>query len=157
MINTIINKELNICYPEDFNVLNEEELMEVYMNKDTNRWAARNTDRHVMIAVLWESSGLLQKAFADLKAVARKNEQLMSKGLRAYEYKCNGFISEEVCGQTAHGYCYEYVNKGISQHARTLLFRTRANIYGITCYTRGPMNEETAALFSEVLASIHKA
>ena len=157
MKEAIVNSEIKLNYPDHYEVLNEEQLRELYNNDDSNRWAVRNTEEHVTISVLWQGYNKLLAALADLKSTAKRNEQLMSAGLRGYSYKCNGFISEEVCGQTAQGYCYEYEIEGISQHARTLLFKAGRNIYGITCYTRGPMSESAAELFSQVLASVEKA
>lgn len=153
----IINNEIKLSYPEHYDVLSGDEMRELYKNDDTNRWVVRNKDEHVTIAVLWQSYNRIVAALADLKSTAVRNEQLMSNGLRAYNYKCDEFISEEVCGQKAQGYCYEYEIDGIIQHAKTLLFKAGKNIYGITCYTRGPMSEYAANLFGEVLASIEKA
>lgn len=157
MKEAIINNEIRLYYPENYVILNEEELRELYKNDDPNRWVVRNKDEHIAIAVLWQGYNRALTALADLKATAKRNEQLMKNGLHSYSYKCNGFISEEVCNQTAQGYCYEYEIDGISQHARTLLFKVGRNIYGITCYTRGPMSEYAADLFNQVLASVEKA
>ena len=157
MKEAIINNEIRLYYPENYVILNEEELRELYKNDDPNRWVVRNKDEHIAIAVLWQGYNRALTALADLKATAKRNEQLMKNGLHGYSYKSNGFISQEVCNQTAQGYCYEYEVEGISQHARTLLFKVGRNIYGITCYTCGPMSEYAADLFNQILASVEKA
>ena len=116
MSEAIINNEIKLKYPDHYEVLNEEKLRELYKNDDSNRWAVRNTEEHVTISVLWQGYNKVLAALADLKTTAKRNEQLMSNGLRSYGYKCNGYISDYVCGQTAQGYCYEYEIEGISQH-----------------------------------------
>ena len=154
MKEAIINNELRLSYPDDFELMDDSKLREAYQNDDTDRWAVRNTDKHIMIAVLWQKSSILLAALADLEGVARKNEQLMKRGLERYGYKCNGFFSDKVCGQDAQGYSYEYVNHEKEQHAKTLLFRAGGNIYGVTCYTRDESDDEAAERFSSLLESI---
>ena len=141
--------------PDGFNVMNAEELRQVYQSEDPNRWGMRDKERHIIMTVMWKAyHGLAGLLLPDLKTVCKKNEQLSSKGYAGHGYRCDGFSSQSVDGQPAEGYRFSYQVGNAEHSAKTILVRHGKTIYSITFAGRAENQSADKELFAGITAGI---
>ena len=149
-----INGELSVPCPAGFEVMGAEELDRVYTGGSANRWGMWNRERHVMITVLWQRYNPLLARLADMKAMARRNEQLNRKGYQDHGYSLEGFFSRTVCGMAGEGYRFTYRVGDADQRMETLLVKRGSVVYSLNCVGRAGDSAGNRALFEEVLDGI---
>ena len=118
-----INGELMLPCPDDFTSMTKEDLDRAYTSDGPGRAGIRDAERHVMITVLWQRYNPILARLADMKTMARRNEQLTSKGYAGHDYRLDSFFSREVCGKTAEGYRFTYRVGDTAQEVETVLIK----------------------------------
>ncbi len=149
-----IGHSLSIAIPDGFHVMDSQELQQVFLSYDPNRWGIWNKETHVRVTVLWKDYPLLLSKLADLKTVCRKNEQMTAKGYAGHNYLCGRFFSVTVAGQSAEGYSFTYSIDDIRQSAETVLIKKGKTIYSITCVGRVENKTADHEAFTEMLKTV---
>lgn len=153
--NTVkINDAFTMAVPEGFQRMSPEELKKLYRGENPDQWGIWDKDRHVMITVLWKHYPALLSALADLKAVARRNQQLTEKGYAGHGYRPEGFFSMKTGDVQLEGYHFSYRVGSISQCAETVLMKHRRTIYSITCAGREENADADSSTFRKALESL---
>ena len=146
-----VNRELALPRPEGFEVMGAEELKRVYIRDDPNRWGMWDRERHVMITVLWQRYNPLLAWLAEMKTMARRNEQLTRKGYLDHDYRLEGFTSRKVQGLAGEGYRFTYRLGDVEQGIETLLIKRGSTVYSLNCVGRAENSAENHAIFEAVL------
>lgn len=149
-----INETLTIAVPEGFQSMSREELKKLYQDGNPDRRGIWDKDRHVIITVSWKQYPALLSALADLKAVARRNQQLTEKGYSGHDYKFGGFFTVSTDSAKMEGYRFSYRLGSIRQSGETVLMKHRRTIYSITCVGREENADRDSKAFREILDSI---
>lgn len=149
-----INGAFTLEIPEGFEVMSSEDLRKLYQNENADRWGMWDRERHILITVAWQRVNALLSFLADIKSVAKRNEQLIAKGYANNDYKMEGFFSSSAGNIHMEGYRFSYTLQGIPQKSETLLMKLEKNIYSITCVRRAENAEECADVFPAVIASL---
>ena len=89
-----INNVISLEIPDSFQLMSSEELRDMSKNGgDPYRWGVRDRENHVLITVMWKQYSAILAWLADLKAIAKKNEQMTRKAYGKHEYRLLGFDS----------------------------------------------------------------
>ena len=149
-----INGVFTLEIPENLQPVSAEELQEFSRGGDPFQWAVRDTERHVMITALWKQYSGLISWLADMKAMAKKNQQMVSKVYEGNDYRLTGYISMEAGDLPAEGYRFTYTAEGIAHSAAVMLIKEGRTVYSITCAGREENAAADCAMFREVLESL---
>ena len=151
---TINNQAFSIRVPDGFEPMTAEELEKLYRDENPDRWGVWNRERHVMLTVLWKRYPVLVGALADVKAIARRNQQLTEKGYAGHDFRPGGFFSMQADGLPLEGYRFSYRIGDVVQNAETVLMKKQKTIYNITCTGREENADENAETFREIIGSL---
>ncbi len=149
-----INEELYLDYPTGFHVMSTEELHDVYLDENPNRWGIWDKDRHMIVAVFWNRANALLAAVASAKDTAKSIEKTMRKEMKPLDYRSNGFFEREVCDLNAYGFRYGYVKEGTHQDAQAVVVKHGNVFYTVYYYGRKDM-EGSEELFDRILDTMH--
>ena len=116
MKQALINGELKVNYPDNFEVWDDEKMRQIYGDND-NHWAAQDENTGIVIDISW----LIPKGFSAKQiakssmAFAKTDEINMKKQLKGQYYKCKGFklSTDDYIEYTSYELEYEY--NGIMQ------------------------------------------
>lgn len=157
MNEALINGGLSISYPDGFHVMDDAEQARIFLEEAPNRWGIWDTGRHIIIALMWNtSSGFLAK-LSSPKSQAERVEARARKAYKAAGYRCLGFSETQVAGRDAHAVRFEYQVQGVQQVAEVAVFNDKATYYFVYGYLRKENAEVGDAVLDEVLASIRLA
>ena len=130
----IINYELAVEFPEDFHILDGDELVEAYTDDYPSRWAAKSPSGEVMIAVFWHQSNVMLTALADSRYMISGMESRIKKTLKDHGYKRDAFFHGNMAGHKARGFRYEYTLNGALQDGEVVMFKHGSRIYTLYYY-----------------------
>lgn len=154
MNDVVVHGSLNLSYPDGFGVMDEEELRLLYQDDNTDRWGIWDKERHLIFVVYWHDSSALLGKMVGTKSLAKRAERLLSKGLKANAYHCDGFYSTQVAGTEAEGFVYTYQVQDVNQVARVTVLRHGACCYTLYWYAREEGDPTDAQVLDDLLASI---
>lgn len=77
-----INNEVNLTYPESYQIMGEEELQR-YFGKAENRWGVYDAERHVILSVSWSKAGF-KTLFSDAETMLIGVEAKFKRSLINY-------------------------------------------------------------------------
>jgi len=146
-----INGALSMPCPEGFSPMSAEDLDRVYTCKDPKRTGMWDRQRHVMVTALWQRYNPLLARLADMKALAKRNEQLTRKGYQGHDYRLEGFFSRTVCGMAGEGYRFTYRLPDAQQEIETVLIKKGSVVYSLNCIGRPENRDANQALFHAIL------
>lgn len=149
-----VHEELSLSWPDGFRVMGEDELDKLYSAHDPNRWGIWDQQRHIIITVLWQQVHPLLAWLSDMKAMARRNEQLAKKGYQGHGYQLEDFFSRQLCGRGGEGYRFSYRLGDVTQTAETVLFKNGKNVYSLSCIGRQENSAQDRETFEKVLNSV---
>ena len=149
-----INNELLLPCPDGFTDMTREDLDRVYTSGSPGRAGIRDAERHVMITVLWQRYNAVLAWLADIKSLARRNEQLSRKGYADHDYRLDGFFGREVWGLSGEGYHFTYRVEDTGQEAWTLLIKKGSTVYSLNCVGRPENHDANQAVFEEILDGV---
>lgn len=149
-----IRDELYLEYPEEFVLMSREQLKEVYLDENPNRWGIRDLERHALFSVWWHVSNPLLAALASAEDICKADEKKMAKGLAGYGYVLKGFFDEKVASVSTKGFSYEYVLQGKKQIAETIVLKKKNVCYTIYFYSDEEHLDQNKETFREFLNSM---
>ena len=155
----IINETFSLRIPDTFQPMSGEELAQ--MNRsgsdqtgDPYQWGARDRENHLIITVLWKKYPAFLTLLADLKSIARKNQQMAGKIYEGHNYRFLGYVSVNAGEAKAEGYRFTYTVEGISQTMEIYLIKDGRTVYNITCGGREENKAADQETFREILSSL---
>ena len=159
MSRQIINDTFSLEIPDRFELLSEEDLRSMYRNAgDPFRWGVRDRENHVIIVALWKQYPALLSWTLDLKAIAKKNEQLTARAHEGNGYRFLEFISMQAGEEKAEGYRFAYSNEeGVTQVSSNLLLKDGRTVYAVICVGREENSDADQAAFREIMESLEYA
>lgn len=160
MNDALPNDHLHVAYPESFRVLNAEEASKVLLSNDADRWAIRDDNAHIIIAITWHESraGLLQK-LASTKDLAKRVQRKAHDVARKAEGSTVGELRQsQICGEEAWGFDCAYEVQGARQVSQTWVFKLPKGkascCYTIYFYAREDSAEASRKVLDEIIASM---
>lgn len=150
----LLNDELSVAIPGGFHVMDGAEEQRVFMENARDRWAIWNTHRHIIISIMWNESNKLVSKFVNTKDLIKRIENKAHKSYKANDYQCGEIYETQLCGEPAHGLCYEYVIQDVGQVSEVLVFKHETCCYTIYYYARKDDAEESRKVFQELLDSL---
>ena len=149
-----INGALRLEAPDEFLPMTAEEMTKMFNSCTDDRWSAWARERHAMIAVAWKKYNALLLGLADLKAIAKKNQQLTQKAHAGYDYQPLGAYTPKAASVPMEGYRFAYRAAGAAQQATTVLLKHQRIVYSIMFIGREENIAADQALFEEVLSGL---
>lgn len=146
-----INGALLLPCPEGFAAMTQETLQQVYTCDNPCRAGIWDRARHVMVTVLWQRYNPLLAAFADMKTLVRRNEQLTRKGYKDNDYRLDTFFSRRICDLPGEGYRFDYRLGDVAQQIETVLFKKGSVVYSLSCIGRPENRQENRVLYDAIL------
>lgn len=153
-----LHGQLHVSYPDGFHVMGEEELHQAFADNNPNRWGIWDTDRHIIVAILWHESNALLSRLADTKGLAKRVQKHTAKTYAHYGYKAGELTRGETCGSEAWGFDYRFDMDGVGQVGRTEVFKHVEDgtclCYTLYCYAREKQAQDGKEAFEAILASL---
>ena len=149
-----INGKLTLEIPEGFQLMSADDLFKLYKENKYDRWGIWDRDRHIVITVSWQRVPALTSFLADVKSIAKRNQQLAEKGYAGHNYRGEGQFSAEAGNAHLEGYRFSYDLQGVRQKAETLLMKYEKVIYNFTCVSREEGSAEAGELFRNFIAGL---
>ena len=155
MSKQIINETYSLQIPDSFEAMTEEELRGMTQGKgDPFGWGAADRENHVMILAMWKQYPALLSRLADLKAMAKKNEQLTRRMYEEHGYRFLEYFSMQAGDEKAEGYRFAYTAEGIAHVRTNVLVKDGKMIYAFFCAGREENAEADKAMFCKVMESL---
>lgn len=154
MQQTTVNEELEICYPDSFAIMSEDELREAYGMDYADMWGIRDAENHALFTIIWKESFDLAPKLISTKSLIKRVESKLKKAFRKQGYACSGYFKRELAGQEAEGFGYSYQVQGITQTCEAIVVRRGKSCYTLYYYTRPECAQANRAAYDEMLSSI---
>ena len=155
MSRQIINDTFALQVPDSFELISPEELQGMSRNGgDPFQWGVRNREKHIMILALWKKYPAILSWMADLKSIAKRNQELAAKGYAGHGYKFREYLSWQAGEEKAEGYRFTYNVENISQTVINLLVKNGKMIYAFTFGGRTENADEDLAAFRGIMESL---
>ena len=155
MTEYLINNTVQLSCPEGFHEMDSDELRQVYLDDNSNRWGIWDKEKHIIISVFWHrSSGLLMKLAGDAENVAKSTEGKLRHSLKNNNYHCEGFFTLSLNGKNAAGFRYNYTVQDVKQTGDVILMLHGKECYTVYYYARKDGPESDHEIFEQVLDSI---
>ena len=153
-----VNETFTLEIPDTFEAMSGDDLRKLSENGgDSHGWGVRDRERHVIVTALWKRYPALLAWLADLKSIARRNEQLTRRAYEGNGYRSGGFFSIRAGEEKAEGFRYSFRAGDAVRSVDCCLIKDGRTVYAFLC--AGP--EETAeadrALFREIMGSLEYA
>lgn len=152
MFTVRINNEINLTYPDDFDVMSEEALVK-YFSTAQNRWGVYNEAKHILLSVSWTKAGGIGKP-SDPETMLTTVEARMCRNLLNYQKV--GSFKTKIGGQKAQGirFMYRVNDKRLVQVADLFVFKYKKNLYAVHYITRQLSAADDRLILQEVLNSL---
>ena len=155
MSRQMINNTFALQIPDSFELISPEELQGMSRNGgDPFQWGVRNREKHIMILALWKKYPAILSWMADLKSIAKRNQELAAKGYAGHGYKFREYLSWQAGEEKAEGYRFTYNVENISQTVINLLVKNGKMIYAFTFGERTENADEDLAAFRGIMESL---
>ncbi len=154
MNTALINGVLNASYPEEFHVMDDKEMLEVYKNENPDRWCIRNKERGMILSVFWFKSFALLVKIADAKVAVRRIANTLEKALGNMNFERGDLYARSLCGQKAWGFSYEYTLNDVDQHCEVVMLKHKSSTYTVYYYSDKDKDEENRRLFEAFLGTL---
>ena len=155
MSRQIINDTYALQIPDSFEMISPEELQEMSRNGgDPFQWGVRDKEKHIMILAMWKKYPAILSWMADLKAIAKRNQELAAKGYAGHGYRFLDYLSWQAGEEKAEGYRFTYNVGNISQAVSSMLVKNGKIIYAFTCVGHEENTEGDLAAFRDIMESL---
>ena len=150
-----LNETFTLQIPDQFEILTEADLRGMYRNAgDPFQWGARDRENHVILLALWKQYPAILSWTLDLKAVAKKNEQLTRRAHEGHGYRFLEFFSMQAGEEKAEGYRFSYETEGITQVSSNYLIRNGRTVYAFMCIGREENADRDRDMMSQVMKTL---
>ena len=148
----ILNGELKLLYPTEFEEMTEEEFKK-YFTKSTNRWGVIDHEGHFMVSVGWTNQLGLMSFMTDVKSVLAPFEKNMRKTLT--DYQRTGELHAEICSGRASGFTFEFTanDKPVRQYGNIMALKVKKRYYIVTASTGNTDNLYRRQVFDGIVSS----
>jgi len=152
-----INDTFTLQIPDSLAPMSSRELEELSRNGgDPCRWGAWDRENHVMMTALWKDYPALLARLADLKAIAKRNEQLTRKAYEKHDYRLLGFDTLQAGETKAMGYRYTYRAGDIRQAVTCWLIKDGRTVYALMCNGREENSAADQAMFRGAMEGLRR-
>ena len=150
-----VNDTFILQIPDHYEPMSAEDLRELSRNGgDPYQWGVRDRENHVMIVASWKEYPALLARLADLKSIARKNEQLTGGVYEGHDYRLLGFCSMQAGDVKAEGYRFSCRAEGVAQVMNSFLIKDGKTVYAFLCCGWEENTAADQAVFREILESL---
>lgn len=163
MNDALLNDQLHVTYPESFRVMSSDEAAKVLLTNDANRWAIRDDDAHIIIAITWHESraGLLQKLASTKDLAKRIQRKTRDAARKANGSKVGELKESRACGEEAWGFECSYEAQEVRQISEARVFKLPKGkvscCYTVYFYAREDSATEGRKVLEDVIASMNRA
>ncbi len=158
MSRQVINETFSLQVPDCFEILTEETLRGMNRNAgDPIRWGARDTENHVVLLALWKQYPAILARLPDLKAIARKNEQLTRRAHEGNSYRFLESFSMQAGTEQAEGYRFSYEREGIIRVCSNYLIRDGKTVYSFICIGREENTDTDRSAMNRMMETLERA
>ena len=91
-----LNNELNLKYPESFEVMTQEELKKHKFYEDAPGFCISDEGGHMVVSFSWRQANPFVVMVVGTKDVARSMEAKVRKPMRKFGYRLEEFMTREV-------------------------------------------------------------
>ena len=148
----IINNEVNLTYPDGFDLMGEEELIR-YFRTPADRWGVYNADKHIILSVNWKKAGF-KYLFTDAESYIIEVEAFLHRNLLNYQRVTD--YKMKIGKKKAYAIRFEYRVKdaALVQVCDLVAFKYKKHFYSVYYVTRKVNASANLPAFQEVLNSI---
>jgi hypothetical protein len=148
-----LNNSLSLSIPDSFRKLDEAERKKMNMLADGPGMCFSDPDRHIIISIGWKELGLLPSLLVSARDAADNSQKAISQAMQPYGYRFHETFAEDIGGESAPGFSYEYEAQGISMHGETCVIKHNKVLYYLHIYMRRELKEESTKIWKDILAT----
>ena len=135
------NNTLSLTFPDGFHVMNNDERKKLKMLADGPGECLTDPNRHIIISIGWKEDA------------ADNSQKTISQAMQPYGYRFRETFAEDIGGESAPGFSYEYEAQGIAMHGETCVIKHNKVLYYLHIYMRRELKEESTKIWKDILAT----
>lgn len=149
----IVLGEMQISYPGEFQIMDDNELKRFFSGSDS-RWGICDNEKHIMISVAKQFNQSFLGLLADAKSVARSAKLRLMRRMNSFSLEDD--FTVKVCGKKAQGFKFSYLTNdaGIRQTAELIVFKYKYCFFSSCYITRSDDFNYYRPVYEEILQSI---
>jgi len=149
----IFNNTLHLSFPDGFHVMDNGERQKLNMLADGPGECLTAQEEHIIISIGWKELGLFPALLVSAKDAADNSQKAISKAMEPYGFQFRETFAEDIGGEKAPGFSYEYEAQGISMHGETCVIKHNKVLYYLHIYMRRELKEESTKIWKDILAT----
>ena len=154
MNNTLsVNEKLVLCYPDGFHEMDENEKGALQFFGGDGK-CIKDPERHILITIGVKTLGAISSLLINAEEAAKKAESSVRKPMEQFGYIRGGFITKDIGGEKAEGFCYEYKSQGINMSGETFCVKQGKTLYYFNIYFRSDLKDESEKIIYEIISSV---
>ena len=147
------NNSLSLNIPESFRKLDVAERQKLNMLADGPGVCLTAQEEHIIISIGWKELGLFPALLVSAKDAADNSQKTISQAMQPYGFQFRETFAEEIGGEKAPGFSYEYEAQGIAMHGETCVVKHNKVLYYLHIYMRRELKGESTKIWKEILAT----
>lgn len=155
MKNDLINQEVNVYYPDKYQLWDEARKEQIYGKPSPDRWVIQDPETGTVVEVAW----LIPRGFAgklkkSVMVIAKGDETNMKQMYKKQNYICKDYYEMSNDDFTFTCYEVEYDQNNIRQAGQIAWFSHQGIYYKVfACYMKTE-REEGESVFRTILGSL---
>ena len=149
----IFNNTLHLSFPDSFHVMDYDERQKLNKLVDGPGECLADPENHIIISIGWKELGLFPALLVSSKDAADNSQKAISQAMQPYGYRFRETFAEDIDGEKAPGFSYEYEAQGIAMHGETCVVKHNKVLYYLHIYMRRELKEESTKIWKDILAT----
>ena len=151
MTEEIINDELVLTVPDDFKILNTQEIILFTRKSAKDNFVIRNIEKHSAVDIAWSKTNFINRRIpvAKMTSITKDN---IKKANPTFKMQDN--VKAEIVGCEAEGFRYTYKAKKNDVIGEYLLIKCNNSLYSFTFISNAELFDENYLVYEEFLKNV---
>ncbi len=142
--------KMKISCTAGFRVMSDEEIEKLNASEKP-QLCLKDDEKHIIVTLGCKEVNGFASMILNEKDLAKQTEKELRKPFEAFGYRFDSFVSQNVAGQKAEGYLYDYDVQDTEMSGKTLCLKRDRIFYYIYAYFRRAGKEESLKAFDGLL------
>lgn len=147
------NDFINLEYPDDFQLLSEEENKKYFVGNQL-RLSFLYKEKHILISLSKGKDSFMNGLFS-VSSIAKSSLSNLSRNLKDYQFIEES--SSSTLDQPSITECFSYmaIDQNVKQYGELTVFKVKKAFYAVMCLSRFESKEESKKVFKQFVDSFH--
>ena len=152
-IQRTFNYTLHMSFPDSFHVMDYDERQKLNKLVEGPGECLADPENHIIISIGWKELGLFPSLLVSAKDAADNSQKTISQAMQPYGFQFRETFAEEIGGEKAPGFSYEYEAQCIAMHGETCVVKHNKVLYYLHIYMRKEFKGESTKIWKDILAT----